>query len=174
MNNKIIVRFTNEDIPYQERLDLLVNERCGAILPMSILHRGTNIIGYYDISGYNRLSQCDQLDGMAILTIVEKIICTIEEGIQYLLDPDEYVLNTNTLYIDSNYTNIKIAFVPDNSNVCICKKFKDILTQLQDIATDEGKTCLSIYIKRIEKKNLSYLGLRRLINIISQEINCTL
>lgn len=169
MNNKIIVRFTEEQLMYEEKLNILTGATCKSIFPVSIIHKDKLITGYYCTSGYKRLSACSELTAECILSLMEKIITATEDCCQYLIFPEEYVINTNTTYVDFRYSSIKFTYVPDKDKISFTKKFKLLLKDLREITTDEGRLYLDMFSQLCDVENLSFSKVKLFIYKINQK-----
>lgn len=80
------------------------------------------MIGYYSTSGYIRLSDLHELTVSGILTVAEETVAAIQECGQYLIFPEEYVINTDTVYIREDFKQIKFTYIPDRYSVSGQKK----------------------------------------------------
>ncbi len=172
MNNKILVNFTNNDITYEEKLDIMIGGLCPAILPMSVLHRDCQIIGYYDISGYKALSQWENLNTQIVFLIIEKIITAIEQCKQYLFFLEDYVINVNTIYVDKECRDVRFIYISDHTHEKPNQKIERLLFQLKDIITPKGKVYLDRLRELISKEGMTTVKMKYIISKLSQEIVC--
>ena len=154
---------------YKEKIQLLTENVCKNIFPISLLHRDNLITGYYNTSGYKRLSSCNQLTAVRLLEIIEKIILAIEECCQYLIFPEEYIINTNTIYVDEKYESIKFTYIYDKNYENVKNKFCRLLNSLKEITTEDGKIYLDALMEISSVENVSYRKLRLLVSKLSQE-----
>lgn len=169
MNNKVIVRLMEDELMYEEKTRILTENICKTIFPISILHRDNLITGYYNTSGYKKLSSCNQLTAAILLEIIEKIILAIEECCQYLIFPEEYVINTNTIYVDERYETIKITYIADKNYENVKNKFHRLLNSMKELTTEDGRTYLDMLMEISSVENVSYRKLRLLVSNLSQE-----
>lgn len=171
MNNRVIVRFSGEELMYEEKMELLTGEVCNAIFPISIMHKGSITTGYYKTSGYRRLSLCDNLTAESVLNIAVRIIEAMEECCQYLIFPEEYVINSNTVYLDERYSKIKFTYIPDIDKLSFAKKFEGILMEMKALTTEEGSLYLDMLIELSGVENLSFLKLKALITRLLRQVH---
>ena len=169
MNNKVIVRLMEDGLMYEEKTKILTENICKTIFPVSILYKDDSVTGYYNTSGYKRLSSCNQLTAVCLLEIIEKIIIAIEECCQYLIFPEEYVINTNTIYVDERYKNIKITYIADKNYENVKNKFHRLLNSMKELTTEDGRTYLDMLMEISSVENVSYRKLRLLVSNLSQE-----
>lgn len=168
--DKIMIRLKESECLYEEKLEILKRGRCNSIFPLSIVHFGSNITGYYKISGYRKLGDYRELTAKSLFMAIEKIFQAIDECTQFLIFPEEFVINVNTIYIDERFTLVKIIYIPDDK----CKyknKIKMLLRDLSKITTDEGRSYLERFEKVIEEKNLSYLEAKHVISKVLGKLN---
>lgn len=74
MLNKVMIKFKEEQLGYEEKMDLLTEGICKGIFPISIIKNQEGITGFYFTSGYKRISDCGLLGADKILTVVENHI----------------------------------------------------------------------------------------------------
>ena len=105
MLNKVMIKFKEEQLGYEEKMDLLTEGICKGIFPISIIKNQEGITGFYYTSGYKRISDCGLLGADKILTVVEKTISAMEECNQYLIFPEEFIMDMNTAV---SYTHLTL------------------------------------------------------------------
>ncbi len=170
MDDKVIIKISKNNLIYDEKIDILVEGVCRGIFPLSIVHKNDMLIACYNIAGYKRLSQFKNLSAESILTIIEKIIIAMEECCQYLIFPEEFIMNTNTIYVDEQLKTVKFTYIPDSDGEKIKNKFARLLNDLKITTTDNGRLYLEMLIQLCSVDNLSYKKLRLLVAKLSQEV----
>ena len=170
MNNKMIVRFFEEDLEYEEKIDMLMEGACKRIFPISVKHNGKLITAYYNTAGYKPLSLLSELTLKSILNVLENVLLAVEECSEYLIFPEEYIMNTNTIYIDDKIDYIKYLYIPDRDKEKFQSKFIRLLNDLKALATENGKVYLDMLIDISSVDKISYRKLRLLISKYSQEV----
>lgn len=171
MKNKTIVRFKDKDYIYDEKVSMLLAGKCQSIFELTLLHKDEGIIGYYETSGYMRISELRNLTAKTALLLAEKIIMAIEECYQYLFFPEEYVINSNTTYVDFDYKIIKIVYIPDSRRETLMNKYLDILRSLKMATIEENQIYLEKLIDKVSTGRISTNKIRLLISKIIQEVN---
>ena len=170
MNNKTIVRFTDNSI-YEEQRKILLIGKCNSIFPLTILYRDEGITGYYETSGYMRISELKNLTAKTSLILAEKIIMVIEECYQYLFFPEEYVININTIYVDFDYNIVRLVYIPDYRKENLVSKYIEILRCLKIATIDSEQKYLEMLIDKVSTGSISINKTRLLIYKIMQEEN---
>ena len=142
---------------------------CKGILPLSIVRKKGGMIGYYSTSGYIRLSDLHELTVSGILTVAEETVAAIQECGQYLIFPEEYVINTDTVYIREDFKQIKFTYIPDRYSVSGRKKFSAFLEQLKDMTTENGRMYLDMLSQLSDTENLSLMKMKAFISRLKRE-----
>ena len=149
--DRIVVRMKESDYLYEEKLDIIKGGICPSIFQFSIMRSDSVIMGYYKTSGYRKLGDYSELTAKSIFIALEKVFQAIEECIQFLIFPEEFALNINTIYIDERFTHVKFLYIPDDR--CKYKKRMEILlAELSSITTEEGNVYLDMLSKIIKEE----------------------
>lgn len=170
MNNNITVRFLKEYLGYEEKMDMLVEGACKRILPISVVHEDALITAYYNTAGYKPLYLHTQFTLPTILNLLEKILMAIEECYEYLFFPEEYIINTNTIYVDERLREIRFIYIPDKEREKFQNKFRRLLKTLKECTTENGKIYLDMIIDLTSVEKISYKKLRFVITKYLQEV----
>lgn len=170
MNNKVLVRFSRDDLMYGEKIDILLSDKCKSIFPMNIVHKDDGITGYYDTLGYKRVSDFEELTVKYALIVAKKVIEAVEDCYQYLLFPDEYVINPNTAYVDHNIDTVKFTFIPDRCSESFNSKYIGFLRCLKGLTTENGCMHLEAIIKYCGSKTISFNKIKYIISRLLQEV----
>ena len=171
MFDKVMVKFKKKQLSYEEKIDVLTGGVCRGILPISIIKNGSEITGFYSTAGYRRIADCNGLEADKILTVVEKTISTMEECNQYLIFPEEFVLDINTVYIKENFEDIKFTYVPDRNKIKAEKKLANFIKDLKSLTTDNGKLYLDMLGQMVETENLSIIKIKAFVLQLKREVN---
>ena len=160
MNNTVMVRLGKEENMINEKYNVLTESVCKSIFPISIICENERIIGYYKTGEYKRISEYSNLTAESILTFIEKFLLAIEECNQYLIFVDEYVINSNTVYVDKDFNNVKITYIPDIRRLKESIKLKFFVKELKRITTSSGIIYLDMLEELLEIEGISYLKIR--------------
>lgn len=171
MFDKVIVKFKEEQLSYEEKIDVLTDGVCKGILPISIMKKGSEITGFYSTAGYKRIAECKILEADKVLTVVEKTISAMEECNQYLIFPEEFVLDINTVYIKENFENIKFTYVPDRNRIKAEKKLSCFIRDLKSLTTDNGRLYLEMLGQMADTENLSITKMKAFVFQLKREVN---
>lgn len=166
-----MVKFNEEQLGYEGKLDLLVEGVCRGIFPISIVKNTDGISGFYTTAGYKRLSECKKLTAEKVLTVVEKTIAAMEECNQYLIFPEEFVISLDTVYIKEDFEKVKFTYVPDKSKLGAGKKLFLFLGELKIITTENGCLYLDMLRELFDTENLNVLKANLLITQLKREVN---
>lgn len=170
MDNKIIVRYAKEEFLYEEKLEILMEGVCKSIFPVSIIHEKDTILSCIHTSGYKPLSNLVDIPADVILSVIEKIIIAIEECSQFLIFPEEYVLNMSNIYINNNYDDIKMVYIPDKRREKVELKLRFLLNELKNITKVDEQSYINHLIEVYTSNGISFAKLKYLALKMSQEI----
>lgn len=144
MIDKKIVRLDKEKLSFEGKLSFLTCGGCKGIFPVSIVGDGKEVNGFYDTSGYRRLSSLEEISASQAVTILEKTIDAVEECGQYLIFPEEFVINTDTAYVDSGFSAVKFTYVPSDCGDEWSVKLLSFIEEFKTITTDNGRAYLDM------------------------------
>ena len=171
MLDRHIVNLDKEKLPFREKIAFLLNGGCKSIFPISIIEDSDGIKGFYKISSYKKLSGFEQMSAGDVLTVLEKTIDAIDECIQYLIFPEEFVIDTDTVYTDSSFKNVKFTYVPSKEDATESRKILKFIDELKDITTESGKLYLNMTGELFAVENLSRTNIRAMLMQMKREIN---
>lgn len=169
MNSKSILPMGKSEDFYKEKVDVIAAGTCKSIVPVSIAYRGDNLIGYYNIDGFKRISHYSQLTAESILTFLELFFFAMEDCQQFLIFPEEYVINTNTVYVDDSFKTVKFTYISDKDNHGTRTKVKYFINELGKLTTTEGKTYLNMLKELVDVENISYRKIRMFIEKLKHD-----
>lgn len=169
MNNTVMVRLGKKENLMDERYNILTESVCKSIFPISIICSNEQIIGYYKTGEYRRISDYNELTAESILTFIEIFLLAIEECNQYLIFPDEYVINSNTVYVDRNFKNVKITYVPDRRRLKTSIKLKFFVNELKRITSSSDIMYLNMLEELLGTDSISYLKIRYFVTKLRHE-----
>lgn len=170
MVKKVLVRMKEEDLLYEEKLEILSGNVCKSIFPISIIKERDNISGYYDTSGFRKLSSFQELSAENTLTVLELLANAMEECKDYLIFPEEYILNLDTVYIDRYFSTVKFTYIPDARKVSVKKKILYFICELKKIASENGRMYLEILYQLFDTDNIYALKIKLFISELKREV----
>lgn len=170
MYDRVMIKFKEGDFEYEEKKEVLTEGRCKGIFPISLVDTGSEIKGYYSTSGYIRLSCCKNLSAEKVLTIVEKAVSAIEECGQYLIFPEEFIMNLDTVYIKEDFEEAKFTYIPDKSKTGGLTKIVGFIHDLKKIATDNGKLYLDMLKDLFATERVSFVRIQAFIIQLKREV----
>lgn len=175
MNNTIIARVGDEKDLYREKINILASGVCKSILPMSLLHKGNSIVAYYNQSGFRRANSYFELTGQSSLMILDRLLFALEECEQFLIFPDEMVINANTVFVDEGFKTVKLTYIYDKAEVNINKKLLCFINDISQITTPDDRKYLKPIIKTMQAQTISCKQIRFVISKLILDIkkgNC--
>lgn len=168
--DKVTVRMREAQLKYRARADLLTEGGCRGILPLNILRRGSDITGYYSVSGYTRVSKLKDLSAEKALTVAEETLNAIEECCRCFIFPEEFIINAETAYISENFERVRFTYMPDSKQVSGRIKFADLMRQMSANTSDNGRLYLEMLSQMADTRNLSISGLKTFITSLKREV----
>jgi len=170
MVNEQIVRFDREKICFESKLDFLVSGGCKGIFPVSIIEDEEGIRGFYKTFGYKKLSCLENIGAAEILTLLEKTVDAVEECEQYLIFPEEFIISTETAYVDSRFQRIKFTYIPSRREESRNIKLLNFIGELKKLTTDNGRLYLNMAEELFSVENLSRGKIKALFLRLREEI----
>ena len=81
----------------------------------------------------------------------------MEECNQYLIFPEEFIMDMNTVYIKEDFENIKFTYVPDKNKTGAKKKLATFINDLKRSTTENGRLYLDMLVQMFDTENLSVM-----------------
>ena len=104
------------------------------------------------------------------MTVVEKTISAMEECNQYLIFPEEFIMDMNTVYIKEDFENIKFTYVPDKNRIGAKKKLATFINDLKRSTTENGRLYLDMLVQMFDTENLSVMRIKAFICQLKREV----
>ena len=156
MLDKQVIRFESGKIPYKRKLDYLVCGGCKGIFPVSIVEDEDGIKGFYKTFGYKKISCLGEVGAAGILKLLEKTMDAVEECGQYLIFPEEFVINT---------------YMPSIRQDSLETKMLDYIEELKSITTENGRLYLNMAAELFSTEDISNKKIKAVLLKLRQEIN---
>ncbi len=87
----------------------------------------------------------------------------MEECNQYLIFPEEFIMDMNTVYIKEDFENIKFTYVPDKNRIGAKKKLATFINDLKRSTTENGRLYLDMLVQMFDTENLSVMRIKAFI-----------
>ena len=171
MLDKQVIRFESGKIPYKRKLDYLVCGGCKGIFPVSIVEDEDGIKGFYKTFGYKKISCLGEVGAAGILKLLEKTMDAVEEYGQYLIFPEEFVINTETAYVDSRFEKVRFTYMPSIRQDSLETKMLDYIEELKSITTENGRLYLNMAAELFSTEDISNKKIKAVLLKLRQEIN---
>ena len=97
---------------YDNKAEKLKSGACEEILPLSTIKYKRIVRGIYHLEGYRRLSSVSNLSVSQVLSVVESVLELREKLRDNLFFPDEYILSTDTIFVDEKLEKYRLAYIP--------------------------------------------------------------
>ena len=150
-------------------MEILLNNKCEGILPFSRLRDGEINIGVYNCEGYMPLRELSNVSGLIALRILELLINTVEQLKDYLFYPDEYIISTDTIFINRDYTNLKFMYIPYKLRLSERRYYKNMVFYLEKVTTEIGREYLEKALVYMDS-NPKYVHLIAYIRNLKSEL----
>lgn len=142
------------------------NKICG-IMSLQIKNIDATEYYYYDISSKQpicNLFERGQLRYEQIKNIINGIISAIEEGSKYLLNENDFILDTEYIYITLSNFSVSMCYYPGFGND-ISRQFIGVIEYLMDKAdhTDEKAVMLVYGLYKVTKQECTINNIRKVI-----------
>lgn len=154
---------------YEEQFEarMLMENEVEGILPMQIRNVDSIEYYYYDISSKQLISNLferGQLVYQQIKGIVEGIFEIIDRGREYLLNENDFILDTEYMYITLSNFKISLCYYP-GYNMDISTQLTKVIEYLMDKAdhTDEQAVMLVYGLYKMTKQDCTIESLKRVI-----------
>ncbi len=170
MLDKQVVRLDRSKLSFEGQMDFLTCGGCGGLFPVSITEDASGIRGYYKTSGFRKLSSLGEVGASDVLLLLEKTIEAVEECGRYLIFPEEFVISTETAYVDGRFRKVKFTYVPSSGEKDLNVKLGGFIEELKQITTDNGKLYLNMLRELISVRNLNRMKIKAAMLKLRYEI----
>ena len=170
MLDKQVVRLERDKLSFKDQLDFLACGGCKGIFPVSITEDEEGIKGYYKTMGFRKLSSFEEVSAADVLTLLEKTMEAVEECGQYLIFPEEFVISTDTAYVDGRFKEVKFTYLPSTRGKGWNTKLIAFIEELKQITTDNGKLYLDMVRELFSIESLSRTKIKAALLKLRHEI----
>lgn len=130
---------------------------------------------YYDISSKQpiaNLFERGQLGYDQIKSIIGGIVNAVEEGSKYLLSEDDYVLDTQYIYITLSSFSVSLCYLP-GYNCNLASQFTQVIEYLMDRAdhTDEKAVMLVYSLYKTAKQGCTLTGIKEALEGVNDDVS---
>lgn len=141
LNNKHLKSFQRETI---ER----TSSPC--IFPASFVLNDDLIFAAFSTQGYRPLMSLTDMKTLALIRIIRLIIKSIFVNKNYLLQPSDYDLSADYLYINKGFDDVKWVFIPTSHQIKNESFFINLLEEIKNIGNENGIRYIDKIIDYIE------------------------
>ena len=156
MYSKAMITFEENKLPYQERPDILARGDCKAFLHASFVYEEQKVRIYYETTGYKRLSSWKEVQAKDLLCVIEKLIQSMELARDYLFFPEEYILSTDSIYLNDEMDALKLIYIPADRKISASKSMENFLNAFGRITTENGRMYLHTLKYLLTAEDIKY------------------
>ncbi len=95
----------------------------------------------------------------------------MEECGQYLIFPEEFVINAETAYVDSRFEKVRFTYMPSIRQDSLETKMLDYIEELKSITTENGRLYLNMAAELFSTEDISNKKIKAVLLKLRQEIN---
>lgn len=136
INNVIEVKFEKSPEKYVE--EILSMEICKLFLPVSFIKDGDMVTAQFKTDGFTRLSAINSLAVTDIFSIIVSVFYGLKDGENHYIFPDEYEINCDTVFINKDFSDIKMIFNPPKAEKTGQEKVVEFIEELKKKCSNEG------------------------------------
>lgn len=152
-NNDFRIKLSENSMMEYEKV-MLSSGQCDFFMPMGFMGEGDGETACYDCSGFVPLSSYRIEKTEDALYLLERTLIILGKSVEYLISPYRITLNTNTVFYNKDTGQVKIAYVPNQSeNPDLRKNLVAFIGQLKEEIRDGCEEYLTETAKYIYYKN---------------------
>lgn len=152
-------------------LHMLVGKHVQGFLPLEIREINNEKEYYYDVTGKENLQQKSNRDKWREIQLkkcISQILTEIGRCREYLLNPDNLVLDPAYIYIDMQNREVSLCYVHDY-NQRINEQLSQLFSYFMNIIDYQDKDAVQIVYKLYEKSRQTHCTLNDLQKIVALE-----
>ncbi len=115
------------------------------------------------------LRELSNVSGLIALRILELLVNTVEQLKDYLFYPDEYIISTDTIFINRDYTSLKFMYIPYKLRLSERRYYKNMVFYLEKVTTEIGREYLEKALVYMDS-NPKYVHLIAYIRNLKSEL----
>ena len=131
--NKIRIDLKKGRIKEYEVLSLS-HEIPDFMIPVSFVDYGDVYSATYDYSGFTSIANAAMPLGVRdVLDCLESIVIAYRKAHTYLLFPDRFTLNSDTVYVNPEKREIRLLFLPPEEDITSSEELLKFIVQLKEM-----------------------------------------
>ena len=138
--------------PFEEKV--IASGLCDFSLPAAFVTVNDVRQAIYDSSGYTRLDGLEFANIDEMLELLEKSMANLKKAGEFLIDPDQIVLNGKTIFMDRRRRDVKFVYVPSRMQRPM-QNVLELTDYLENQAQPIQKQILSRLSDTIKEEHLS-------------------
>lgn len=153
-------------------LHMLAGKYVQGFLPLEIREWNNEKEYYYDITGKESVSQISnqgKWKGYKIKRYISQILTEIGKCREYLLNPDNVVLDADYVYIDTQSKEVSLCYVQDY-NIKINEQLTGLFSYFMNVVDYQDKEAVQVVYQLYEKSRAPHCTLQDLQKLVSLEI----
>lgn len=152
-------------------LHMLAGKYIQGFLPLEIREWNNEKEYYYDITGKESISQISnqgKWKGYKIKRCISQILTEIGKCREYLLNPDNLVLDADYIYIDTQSKEVSLCYVQDY-NIKINEQLTGLFSYFMNVVDYQDKEAVQVVYQLYEKSRAPHCTLQDLQKLVSLE-----
>ena len=157
MYETVSIELKKDGMGFYQRRKVLLEGRCPAFLPLSIASGRDSKRALIRTGGYFKLSLFKNAGTCTCIDLITLVMYKIEIAKDYMIYPEEYILNPETIYVSEDLVDVKFAFAPadDCEDFGECAVLLSIIVSFMEIGNEDAKTYLGELYNQIKLRKLS-------------------
>ena len=149
-------------------IEKMLSGEITTLMPLSVSMKDDKVYGCYRVINTLCISN-EKYTASEILEITGECMRMLEELRDYLINPEDIILNEKVLFRTLNERKIKICLIPITEDVSEKENVSYLLKRLSVLTDERGKAYLNAFHKEFMKKNLSLNATLSLIEAMKRE-----
>ena len=157
MYETVSIELNRNGMGFYQRREILLEGRCPSFLPLSIASGRDCKRALVRTGGYIKLSLLNNACTSTCIDLLILVLYRIEIAKDYMIYPEEYLINPDTIYVSEDLSDVRFAFAPADESEGF-GEYKALLTAIvsfMEIGNDDAKQYLKELYNRVRIRKLS-------------------
>ena len=169
MNHTKNIDYRIEQMP-EFVVDQLASGILSTFLPVSFVCDQQQYTGVYNTNDYRPLSSVKEISIGALFRVVQEMMKILAENEKHYVFGETYILNRETVYVDAQFTKVKLIFKPLERLCTTKEQLMDFLETCKPIVSEDGLLYLKDACDFLAQEEVGYNGMMHHIAQLQQEI----
>lgn len=126
--------------------DVMLSGGIKALMPLSCLKEGDRVTGIYSTTDKVMVSE-GRFSPVNVLELTGRILRMTDELKDWLLYPQEMVLNTKVIFIDPDMRHTRICVIPVSSEKSEKENVSYLLDEIKELTDEKGRAYMDAFIR---------------------------